>query len=156
MPPSPNYHPLDLANNQDQLDMCLAIKIISIPSCKPHYTEAEISHWISYCEKPDHKKSFINVRAIGVYIDNDMIGFVSYTTAAIENLFVLPQYSGQGIGSELLELAISDINSAHKILQKVKVRATMNAQAFYKAHGFKVTGADKSRAGFDIILMENS
>lgn len=63
----------------------------------------------------------------------------------IEHLWVLPQFIGKGLGSALLETALSScIQPEH---QSVKVIADPNAAAFYEAKGFITVDYHPSQPG---------
>ena len=63
-----------------------------------------------------------------------VVGFVGAKLGEVTLLFVLPQVTGQGIGSSLFEhgLAIAEGSPS----QPVMVVATKNSESFYAAHGF--------------------
>lgn len=146
---------LNLDLNPTLADTCLAIKMAAIPLCISHYTKDEVQGWIDYCEHPNHKDSFKDVTIMAAYTDKKMVGFIAYTSSSIDNLFILPNYAGNNIGSGLLDKAIAHIKKLSPISGKITVRASLNAKEFYCKHGFKAVGTDISKAGFDIILMDN-
>jgi ribosomal protein S18 acetylase RimI-like enzyme len=76
--------------------------------------------------------------------DGDLVvGFVAVLRGsevnAIEALHVLPEYQGQGIGTALLEKALTWLRDEKKITIEV-VAYNVRAQELYKKFGFKVVG----------------
>ncbi|MEX0668457.1 MAG: GNAT family N-acetyltransferase [Candidatus Saccharimonadales bacterium] len=70
----------------------------------------------------------------------EILGFCSVATnqekTVLENLFVLPEHQGQGIGSKLLELAINKYGNI-SLHVATYLEDSIN---FYYQHGFKSTG----------------
>ena len=75
--------------------------------------------------------------------NNTIMGYYSYyeinkSEVMLENLFVEPEYIGQGIGKRLMSDFLNRvINSGY---QKVRLDADPNAENFYAKLGFKVIG----------------
>jgi hypothetical protein len=67
-------------------------------------------------------------------LNGKLVGFVAAQLGEVTLLFVLPQATGQGIGSGLFEhgLAVAEDNCPAPVL----VVATKNSESFYAAHGF--------------------
>lgn len=72
-----------------------------------------------------------------------VVGYYSYVileenVVQLDNLFVLPEYIGTGLGTFLM----NDFLDRCKALkfQKVVLEADPNAENFYKKHGFKTIG----------------
>lgn len=72
-----------------------------------------------------------------------IVGYYAYfsedaETVRLDNLFVLPEYIGRGLGKLLLEdfLERTKGDGAHRIT----VHSDPNAEGFYKAFGFKTIG----------------
>lgn len=77
--------------------------------------------------------------SIWVYDDGVVKGFVQVVKREVEKLFVEPILQGQGIGAELLEYAIAELNVQHLWALEKNVKAI----AFYERHGFRVTNEKK-------------
>lgn len=66
----------------------------------------------------------------------------SNTKWLLDNLFVLPQYIGQGYGRSLLEDCIATAKSS--LVQKLTLESEPQAEAFYKQFGFKTISSSPS------------
>ena len=77
--------------------------------------------------------------SIWVYDDGVVKGFVQVVKREVKKLFVEPILQGQGIGAELLEYAIAELNVQHLWALEKNVKAI----AFYERHGFRVTNEKK-------------
>lgn len=76
--------------------------------------------------------------------ENQVIGYYSYfnSDAAIiklDNLFVLPEYIGKGIGNQLMQDFLNRIKE-NRDIKKVTLDADPNAEKFYQKFGFKTIG----------------
>ena len=79
------------------------------------------------------------LETIWVYDDGVVKGFMQVQEREVKKLFVEPVLQGNGIGAELLEYAISQMNVHFLwVLEKNK-----RAMAFYKRHGFVETNEKK-------------
>lgn len=80
---------------------------------------------------------------IWVYDDEFVKGFVHIESSSIEELYIDTFFQGQGIGSELIEFAISQFGANHLwVLEK-----NQQAIAFYQKHGFSITDERKLEEG---------
>ena len=79
------------------------------------------------------------LESVWVYDDGVVKGFMQVQEGEVKKLFVEPVLQGNGIGAELLEYAISQMNVHFLwVLEKNK-----RAMAFYQRHGFEVTNEKK-------------
>lgn len=105
--------------------------------CKDHYSEEQISSWATPQELPPYAEQ-LNESLYLIAEDTDKcIGFgsINKSKPEIETLFVIPEYFGKGIGSEILiQLEKSTNLQSH---HKIQVDSTMNAVSFYERHGYK-------------------
>ncbi|NJK39379.1 MAG: GNAT family N-acetyltransferase [Oscillatoriales cyanobacterium RM1_1_9] len=69
----------------------------------------------------------------------------SENTAKIERLAVLPAFRGQGIGTQIMEAALSDLSNAG--VEQVIVYAQIHARPFYRKLNFVAQGEPFSEAG---------
>ncbi|WP_131782644.1 GNAT family N-acetyltransferase [Legionella gresilensis] len=79
-------------------------------------------------------------------------------TAKIERVAVLPDYQGQGLGKQLMQVIIADLQQDKKITS-AKLGAQSHAISFYEKLGFKVYGNEYMDAGIphkDMMLNLNS
>lgn len=76
--------------------------------------------------------------------ENQVIGYYSYfnSEAAIiklDNLFVLPEYIGKGIGNYLMQDFLNRIKE-NRDVKKILLDADPNAEKFYQKFGFTTIG----------------
>jgi len=72
--------------------------------------------------------------------DNKIIGYYSYIIEEnqiikLDNLFLLPQYIGKGLGTFLVNDFLNRIQNQN--YQKIYLQSEPYAEGFYKKHGFK-------------------
>ena len=71
-----------------------------------------------------------------VYDDNGVVkGFLWVDDKQIKKLFIEPVLQNRGIGTKLLEYAVSELDATYLWALEKNIRAI----AFYKRHGFMVT-----------------
>lgn len=85
---------------------------------------------------------FPAVELFGAELDGTLVGFVGIAGSAVEMLFVANEHRGRGIGTRLLEEAVSrhgartvDVNEHNP-----------GAVGFYRSYGFVITGRDETDA----------
>lgn len=110
--------------------------------CRSHYTNQEVKALVLNI-KPYQtwipQGVFTGFFVLLAEIENRTIGFSSLDEEGIINgLYVLPQYSGLGIGSKLLK-AVESI-AKQKNIQSISVTASLNAQCFYQKLGYQYLG----------------
>ncbi len=76
-------------------------------------------------------------------IGEHIVGYYSYfstdpTTIKLDNMFILPQYIGTGLGRVLMKDFIEKVRSAE--FEKITLDAEPNAAGFYKKWGFVKVG----------------
>jgi len=72
------------------------------------------------------------------------------TTVSVLRLYVLPDYQGQGIGSQLLDRALAAFPNAQRIELQV-AEGNPSGLSFWTKRGFRACGHDEARIG-DITL----
>lgn len=105
------------------------------------YSNEQIESWSSQLTITTN---YIETNKIYKLVINDLVvGYYSYVileenVVQLDNLFVLPEYIGTGLGTFLM----NDFLDRCKALkfQKVVLDADPNAENFYKKHGFKTIG----------------
>lgn len=70
--------------------------------------------------------------------DGIIAGFVDAEPGEVTRLFILPEASGLGLGKRLLEIGIAQARSEHA--GPIRVESTVNAEGFYRRHGFRPVG----------------
>lgn len=78
-----------------------------------------------------------------VYEDGLIKGFAQTEGTEICKLYVEPFFQSEGIGSSLIEFAIREFHADHLWVLERNTKAI----AFYKRHGFRLTGQKKFEEG---------
>lgn len=79
-------------------------------------------------------------------------------TISVLRLYVLPDYQGQGIGSQLLDRALAAFPNAQRIELQV-AEGNPSGLSFWMKRGFRVCGPDEARIGdttLALISMERT
>lgn len=63
-------------------------------------------------------------------------GFLDLSSGSVEAVFTLPQYTGKGVGSQIIEAIKSE--ARERGFEQLTLSSTPNAQPFYEKHGFKL------------------
>ena len=90
------------------------------------------------------------LNTLWVYDDGVVKGFFQAEGQELKKLFVEPVLQGQAIGAALLEHAVSALRVNCLWALEKNVRAI----AFYKRHGFRVTGRRKPEDGTEESLIQ--
>lgn len=99
-----------------------------------HYSADQIGGWMGQ-RTPDFYENLIaKGRMVIAERDGIPIGFVDAEPGELTRLFVLPEAAGAGIGKQLLDIGTRIARAGHE--GPIKVEATINAEAFYRHHGF--------------------
>ncbi|EMD0828683.1 GNAT family N-acetyltransferase [Morganella morganii] len=61
-------------------------------------------------------------------------GFLDLSSGSVEAIFTLPEYTGRGFGSHIIEAIKSE--ARERGFEQLTLSSTPNAQAFYEKHGF--------------------
>lgn len=69
---------------------------------------------------------------LGAFVDGRLAGVIAYGNGWIEQLYVLPDAQGVGIGKTLLSSAMNDMNE----IRLWTFQQNRRARAFYESHGF--------------------
>jgi ribosomal protein S18 acetylase RimI-like enzyme len=135
----------------------LDVQLASIAMLTDTYSKQELEKWKSVLITEGGKR-FAEMNSIVCEGDEKMMGFVSWVIddnlAKIRCLYVLPEFVRRGIGSELLKQTEKEISKGGGL--PIRVKASLNARAFYERYGYKFIEPGKSRAGFDVAMMEKS
>lgn len=141
-----------------QYSELLDVQIGCIHSLDATYNQEEINTWVGYLERATPQR-FADFQNRAWFTDMGSIeGFVSWSQdelsglASVECLYVREASRGQNIGRLLLHVAEDNFTAATRIL----VRSTLNAQPFYEKNGYVLKELGKSRAGFDIAILEKT
>ncbi len=103
--------------------------------------------WLAGRHTPDQDRWFFRERvfadcAVWGAIDEAVIGFIAFREGWIDQLYVLPQWQGHGVGQALVQVA----KTAWPRLQLWTFQRNALARRFYEKQGFVVvTESDGSR-----------
>ena len=122
--------------------------------CKDFYTEKQIAAWLEGRSAEGYHEG-INKGEMYVAEDGGkIVGFGHAIPGEVIAVFVDPDMHKKGIGKMILD---HGIKIASKGTDKVKVISTINAEGFYKKHGFsKIRDDVEIKRGIEvpIIVME--
>ncbi|MEB2843732.1 GNAT family N-acetyltransferase [Endobacterium cereale] len=108
-----------------------------------HSPEEDLAFWSGYV--------FANCAIWGVGRQDELVGVIAFRENWIDQLYVLPQFQGQGIGARLLKQA----KSAHYVLNLWTFQRNVGARHFYEAHGFlarrETDGAENDEREPDVL-----
>lgn len=124
--------------------------------CGAHYEARQIAMWMDGRE-PAVYLDAIDRGALWVADHCGIVGFVEIDGSELSKLFVAGAYSGRGIGTRLLGVALDAI--ATDDAEHAYLEATLSAVAFYEKHGFRITGSGffsrgNSPVRIEIVKME--
>lgn len=99
----------------------------------------------AYIENPDA------LRNVWVFDDGIVKGMLHAKDGEIVELYVDSFFEGQGIGGQLIEFAVRELNCTYLWVLDKNVRA----KRFYQSHGFRPTGEQRPEGdtGETIVLM---
>ena len=124
--------------------------LLTIGPYRPEYRDALVTLWRASFELgvgvpvpnplADHGRFFdehmlVETRVQVALLDVELAGFICFTPESVVQLYVHPDHLGQGIGSQLLELAKQCSNGS---LWLYTFATNVRAQRFYEHHGFEV------------------
>lgn len=102
-------------------------------TCSDCYSKVQIDVWLDG-RTPEGYHEAINKGDMYVVVENRMIvGFGHAIPGEIVAIYVDPASHKKGIGKLLLEYGLQIALKGHT---KVKVESSINAEGFYKKHGF--------------------
>jgi ribosomal protein S18 acetylase RimI-like enzyme len=117
------------------------------------HTESEISTWIG--------ATLIPSGSVVVWeAENQVVGFIATSvddnSSWIDQLYVLPDWTGSGIGNKLLQHAQRSLARPIKLYT---FQQNMNARSFYEHHGYKAikfSSGENNEEGCPDVLYELS
>jgi GNAT superfamily N-acetyltransferase len=107
--------------------------------CKNTYDDAVIAAWTPE-KMPESYRNVIVANPFFVVDVTDgrlgATGFLDQSSGSVEAVFTLPQYTGKGLGSQIIEAIKSE--ARERGFEQLTLSSTPNAQPFYEKHGFKL------------------
>jgi len=107
--------------------------------CKNSYDDAVIAAWTPE-KMPESYRNVIVANPFFVVDVTDgrlgATGFLDLSSGSVEAVFTLPQYTGKGLGSQIIEAIKSEARK--RGFEQLALSSTPNAQPFYEKHGFKL------------------
>jgi ribosomal protein S18 acetylase RimI-like enzyme len=104
--------------------------------CKTHYTKAQIRAWVGNRAVIKYKKSITEAETyIAVTPNGNIVGFIELIKNLVRALYIHPVFAGKGIGQQLM--AHVEKSAREKKMRTLVLRASLNAQSFYRKQGWK-------------------
>ncbi|MEG1209774.1 MAG: GNAT family N-acetyltransferase [Leclercia sp.] len=129
-----------------EAEECWNVRNLSIRhGCKTSYSASVLKAWTP-AAMPEHFREVIADNPFFVVEMPDArivaTGFLDLAAASVEAIFTLPDYSGKGMASLILE-KIKD-EARRRGMKQLTLSSTPNAQTFYEKHGFVFIREDSS------------
>lgn len=105
---------------------------------KGHYSEAQLAGWMGDRTPAYYEALIAPGRMVVAERDGGILGFVDAEAGEVTRLFLLAEAAGAGLGRRLLEIGIAAARAGHA--GPIRLEATINAEGFYRRHGFRTTG----------------
>lgn len=124
--------------------------------CAQHYAPEIIEGWLRGRVPEGYLPGIRSGSMFVAEADAKVVGFGQSRPGEVLAVFVEPESASRGIGSLLLERALSDAGAGKGI---VRVESTINAVGFYESHGFRVLGrGSQQRNDVDVpvVIMERN
>jgi GNAT superfamily N-acetyltransferase len=102
------------------------------------YSSNQIENWMGERTPAFYEELIAKGRMTVCLRGGVMIGFVDAEPGEVTRLFILPEAAGAGLGRRLFEIGIAQARLGHT--GPIKLEATINAEGFYRKHGFRSTG----------------
>ncbi|WP_428030746.1 N-acetyltransferase family protein [Ancylobacter sp.] len=105
---------------------------------KGAYSPAQIDGWMGARTPAYYEELIARGGVVVAEREGVVVGFVDAEPGEVTRLFLLPEAAGAGLGARLLDIGIGRARSGHA--GPIKVEATVNAEGFYRRHGFRTVG----------------
>ena len=121
------------------------------------YSAEQLRGWMGQRTPHDYERAIAKGRMVVACREGEVVGFVDAEPGEVTRLFVLAEAAGQQLGSRLLQAGIE--RALAPGVQVLKVESTLNAEGFYRRHGFVAQGRDFFSHGvggepIEIVLMQ--
>jgi GNAT superfamily N-acetyltransferase len=123
----------------DDAAMIFAITRASVAGlAADHYTSEQIDGWMGDRTPATYLDDASSGRIKVAEVSGRPVGYVDAVQGEITRLFLLPEFSGNGIGKRLMLVGLAMASTGHS--GALRVEATRNAEAFYERFGFRRVG----------------
>ncbi|TCK28933.1 GNAT family acetyltransferase [Ancylobacter aquaticus] len=99
------------------------------------YSPAQIEGWMGARTAATYEGLIARGGVVVAEREGVVVGFVDAEPGEVTRLFLVPDAAGAGLGARLLDIGIGKARLGHA--GPVKVEATVNAEGFYRRHGFR-------------------
>lgn len=103
---------------------------------KDHYSAEQIAGWMGERTAETYEALIAKGLLVVVEQEGKIVGFVDSEPGEVTRLFLLADAAGSGLGKRLLEIGIQNARRDHE--GPVRVESTVNAEGFYRRHGFRM------------------
>lgn len=103
-----------------------------------HYTPDQLRHWMGRRDAAFYEGLIAQGRVTIAERAGVAVGFVDAIPGEVTRLFLLPDAAGKGLGAALLAKGIASARAGHD--GPIRLEATINAENFYRRHGFRAIG----------------
>jgi len=124
-----------------------------------HYSPEQIARWMGDRTSAYYEDLIAQGQVVVAEFKGTVMGFVDSEPGEVTRLFLLPGVAGSGLGRKLLDVGIANARKGHT--GPIKVESTINAESFYRRHGFRTVGRSYFSHGLggdpiEIVHMELS
>jgi putative acetyltransferase len=105
--------------------------------CSPSYSAVQIDEWVHHQNEERYRQS-LRERVFLVAVDRGhLVGFgaVNPSAGLLNMLYVAPEATGRGVGTELLR-ALEDAARANGVTS-LRLESTLNGAGFYESRGWR-------------------
>ena len=103
-----------------------------------HYSPEQIARWMGDRTSAYYEDLIAQGQVVVAEFKGTVMGFVDSEPGEVTRLFLLPGVAGSGLGRKLLDVGIANARKGHT--GPIKVESTINAESFYRRHGFRTVG----------------
>jgi GNAT superfamily N-acetyltransferase len=103
-----------------------------------HYSPEQIAGWRGDRTSAYYEDLIAQGQVVVAEFKGTVMGFVDSEPGEVTRLFLLPGVAGSGLGRKLLDVGIANARKGHT--GPIKVESTINAESFYRRHGFRTVG----------------
>ena len=110
-------------------ELFLDARRAALPKLKFRRTNVETCEWMREVVFPQRSIRIAEQ-------DGEIVGFAARDGAWLEHLYVKVGFTGRGIGSELLQVVMSEAKLVTPVLRLYAFQCNEGARRFYERHGF--------------------